>query len=354
AGKAIRAWGWQMLTDLHGPIIMSQAYEPGRRVFDYDEQEAVYAEVVRLCNEALEQLNRTGNTASRSFWQNEDLIYEGDTEKWEKFVYGLLAVNAHNLSNKAGYDPQQVIDYVDQSFSGNEDNASVRTEGSVNDDTNFFGPRRDNITNFRQTVFILGLLNGETFGITDPRLPVMLVPAPDGEYRGVQPTFGYTDMPEEERPHNLWNTPSLPEPEHEGKFLFRNDQPIPLMTYFQLQFIKAEAALEAGNRALALEAYRNGIAAHMEFCGIAAEDMNAYMASEAVAQTAGELTLSDIMLQKYIALWGWGFLETWNDLRRYSYSPDVFTGFQLPPAGRLYPDNQGKPAYRFRARYNSE
>ena len=64
------------------------------------------------------------------------------------------------------------------------------------------------------------------------------------------------------------------------------------------------------------------------------------------------------MLQKYIALWGWGLIETWNDLRRFHYGADMFkgqpvySGFKLPTT--FATANLGKPAYRVRPRYNSE
>lgn len=66
------------------------------------------------------------------------------------------------------------------------------------------------------------------------------------------------------------------------------------------------------------------------------------------------------MSQKYIALWGWGHDELWLDLRRYHYmDPDpvqknieVFRGFAIPT--NLYVDNNGKPVYRARPRYNSD
>ena len=69
-------------------------------------------------------------------------------------------------------------------------------------------------------------------------------------------------------------------------------------------------------------------------------------------KTAAELTLSDIMMQKYVALWGYGFEETWVDMRRYKYSPDIYKTYELPAA--IYPDNLGKLVYRVRPRYNSE
>jgi len=65
------------------------------------------------------------------------------------------------------------------------------------------------------------------------------------------------------------------------------------------------------------------------------------------------------MGQKYIALWGWGWVETWVDLRRYHYTDidplttqQVYKGFTLPAS--FFANNLNKPAYRFRPRFNSE
>ena len=136
-----------------------------------------------------------------------------------------------------------------------------------------------------------------------------------------------------------------------GKYIYRNNAPYPIMTYFELQFVKAEAAFRKGDRATALAAYRNGISAHMDFAGVPVADRNTYLASKAV-KTAAELTLSDIMMQKYIAMAVHGSIETWVDMRRFRYSADIYRGFTLP--NPLSVDNNGKPAYRVRPRFNSE
>ena len=103
------------------------------------------------------------------------------------------------------------------------------------------------------------------------------------------------------------------------------------MTYFELQFIKAEAAFrkQAGS-AVAHAAYLNGIGAHFDFVNtmntsangvtqIPAAAKTTYLQSAAVKQTPAELKLTDIMLQKYIGDFGWNFVESWSDLRRYHY-----------------------------------
>lgn len=394
-GYIMRALGWQMLTDYHGPVIVTQAFEPDRRVFDYDDQQVVYAEIQRLLEAGISSLERTdGLDAENSGLDKGDLIYDGDREKWKKFAYGLLAINAHRLTNKSSYDHAKVIEYVDRSFTSNADDALIRFEGTVSANTNFFGPLRNNIGTRRQTKFIVGLLDGSNpvlsdpalqgqdpapqFAdqhVKDPRLLAMLAPAPDGQYRGVSPGVGIGEWSEASmRPNTLWNTVSgnAVTPSSPRIYLFGNDEKFPLMTYAQLQFIKSEAAWIGNKKNVALEAYTNAVNAHMDFAAQYVTDPNAfnerrakYSSSETMMPTAVEnLTLSKIMLQKYIALWGWGFLDTWSDMRRYHYdldangmddgdeSNDVFQGFMLPE--ELYITNQDKPAYRARPRFNSE
>ncbi|RYE18400.1 MAG: hypothetical protein EOP42_30730 [Sphingobacteriaceae bacterium] len=76
-------------------------------------------------------------------------------------------------------------------------------------------------------------------------------------------------------------------------------------------------------------------------------------------QTPATLTLKDIMLQKYLALYAYGFVETWSDLRKYNYfdgdskGNNPYLGTFFFPAS-FYADNGGKPIQRYRPRYNSE
>ncbi|MEO7369056.1 MAG: SusD/RagB family nutrient-binding outer membrane lipoprotein, partial [Gemmatimonadaceae bacterium] len=156
------------------------------------------------------------------------------------------------------------------------------------------------------------------------------------------------------------------------RYLFDDKVRMPNMTYAELQFIKAEAAYRMGDKATALVAYKNGISASIDFVNsrnnddnqtptqITAAEKAAFLAApEIVPASPAGLTLTHIMSQKYIALWGWGHNEIWMDLRRYHYTDidpasgkQVFIGFAPPTT--LYPDNAGKIVYRIRPRFNSE
>jgi hypothetical protein len=88
---------------------------------------------------------------------------------------------------------------------------------------------------------------------------------------------------------------------------------------------------------------------------------DSYLNNSTVVPSAANLTLSHIMLQKFITMYGWGVIETWVDLRRFHYTDlDPVTGQQVyrdfaPPSGTdLFPDNFGKLVYRVRPRFNSE
>ena len=52
-GYFMKAWGWQVLTDMHGEIIVKQAIDPTRALFDYDTQEFTYTEIQRLLGLAI-------------------------------------------------------------------------------------------------------------------------------------------------------------------------------------------------------------------------------------------------------------------------------------------------------------
>lgn len=373
-GYILKAWGWQSLTDVHGEIIIKEAFNPSQSTFNYDSQEFAYQEVQRLLNLAITNLKRTDGAVDAGFLGKTDIIYKGDRTKWLKFAYGMLAMNLNHFTNKKSlYKPDDIIAAVDQSFANNSDDPLITYTGVSNDDRNFLGPTRANFNLHRQTLFTLSMMDGTQFsGVVDPRMSRMLSPSPDGQYRGLNPTFGNGGLTANQIPNNIYGYPAaVSVVGTPSRYLFDDKSKLPIMTYSQLQFIKAEAAYLKGDKSTALTAYTNGVSSHIDFVNsrnldaaqtplqITAAEKAAFLASPAIIPPVSGLTLSKIMEQKYIAQWGWGCLEQWMDLRRYHYTDldpatgnQVFAGFVIPV--NLYPDNVGKPAYRIRPRFNSE
>lgn len=133
-----------------------------------------------------------------------------------------------------------------------------------------------------------------------------------------------------------------------GSFQLRPVSDFEIMTYHEACFIKAEVLYRKGDKAGALAAYKAGIKAHLDYMqkkltawkgqSFSNPDMQpmddakiaAYLASDAVCQNAGDLKMSDIMLQKYVAM-GCS-LENWNDMRRFNYGAGNIKDF-----GVVYP-----------------
>ena len=372
-GLILKAWGWQVLTDLHGEIIVQEAIDQTKFTFNYDTQEYAYEEVRRLLDSAIVLLQRTDGAVDATYLARGDKIYNGDRTKWLKFAWGLKAINLNHYSNKTSYDPEAVIDAVDRSFTSNADDALLTYPNTQNDDINFLGRTRGNFQSYRQTQFVVGLMDGTVYnGTVDPRLSRMLSPSPDGQYRGLDPKVvgggALTAAQYPNNPHGYPGTGGIGLP---GIYLFDNKAKMPAMTYSQLQFIKAEAALHMGDRVTARAAYINGISSHIDFVNarnsdagqlptqITAAEKAAYLADPNVVPAADALGLMHIMTQKYIAQWMWGHNELWMDMRRYHYVDiDPTTGLQVYPGfvppTNLYPDNEGELVYRIRPRYNSE
>jgi hypothetical protein len=409
ASYALKAYMFQICTDYYGDMIFSEAFDDSRAYFDYDNQETIYRGIDSICRLAIKYADMA--SAKTNNMTASDFVYAGNMTKWKKFVYGLLAINYNNVSNKTGvYKPDSVIAFCNKSFTSVDDDFVVPFDATKNDNTNFFGTYRNNIGSFRQSNFLVHLLDGTTLaGNTlgpnrDPRMKHLLTASNDttngnGGFRGVDPgvgdpynalsapsayTVGSTNwINARKKVPVLWGDSLYANPSASsfstaaGKYLFNNKAVLPVMTYAEIQFIKAEAALRKNDPTTAYDAYIKGINAHFDFINrsysafrgnvnlyngapISSTERNNYLASANVKQSAANLTLTDIMSQKYIALFGWGWVETWVDLRRYHYNVDldpktgrpVYESFMFP--AQFAVDNNGKPVQRVRPRYNSE
>jgi hypothetical protein len=145
------------------------------------------------------------------------------------------------------------------------------------------------------------------------------------------------------------------------------------MTASEIQFMKAEALYYKGNKTAALAAYTQAINLNFDqlisdyeafvpaSLRMTAASRAAYLADPNVIPTdPNNLNLSRILLQKYIALYGWGGIETWVDLRRYHYNKDaegtdtVYWKFEVPSLTDLWPTNNGNFVQRCFPRGASE
>ena len=394
-GWAIRAWGWLELTNQYGDAILRQAFNTNLQQFTYDSQPEFYDSCRVICFRALDFLSRTdGNVDQKNLAIGDAFFNKGDVSKWKKFVYGTLARSYIDISAKDIFKANNfayadsAIKYANLAMSVNQDNAMVSVLGGLTSQVNnYFGPFRANIGTLRQSAYIAnlmtGLNSGAFTGISDPRAWYKLRENQGGSFKGFTPWLGSSSLVDADYPQNFWGytnnaagkylpgSTSAPTVDT-SRYVYQNTSPWPIMTAAEMQFIIAEAALRKGDNSTALAAYKKAISLDFDMLintypqhipaanKITPDIASAFISKEGVAPATG-LTLTHVMLQKYIALYGWGTHQTWIDMRKFHYTdPDPVTGkqvyadFALPAGFNLLSTNNNKPVYRCRPRYNSE
>ncbi|MBC7949556.1 MAG: SusD/RagB family nutrient-binding outer membrane lipoprotein [Chitinophagaceae bacterium] len=387
AAWALRAWSLFENTNQYGDMILREAFNTSLQTFKYEEQEEVYDSVRATCHRAISFLIRTdGNVNPTNFAASDFYFNGGSIDKWKKFVYGILARSYAYVSNKSTYSADSVIKYANLSCKINVDNITAKFANTgITGTSNYYGNLRQNVNNantaIRQAAYIADLMTGTNpgafTGAADPRAFYMLRENLNGTIKGITPWSGMTGLVLAERPRSFVSTgaDTLGYPNtDQGRYIFRNNAEFPIMTASEILFIKAEAELRKGLRAASLISYTQGISLHFDMLvekystnvapgkEITAANKAAYMANtNVIPATDAGMTLTKIMLQKYIALFGWGVHATWADMRRYHYtdldpstSQQVYAGFVVPSGTNLYTNNSGKLVYRTRPRYNSE
>ena len=271
------AYVWEALTmgtaaDLWGDIPYSEA-DPSHPTPKLDPQQQVYQTVQAKLDTAIRFLACTSATCQGP--AGVDLIYRGDPTRWTEAAHTL---KARFYLHVAARDPSAYALALAQTASG------------ISDPTHDFTTYQSNNPNERNLWFQFTVLtrNGYISGgqylvdllrtTTDPRLSQYFTPNSAGQFVGAPPGVGPGDWA------TLGGARVTP--------AFRQ----PVITYAENALIRAEAALRTGQQAVANAAY------------------NAERASQGVALKSGNVTLTDVLTEKYIALFQQ--IEAWNDYKR--------------------------------------
>ena len=304
-----------------------------------DDGQQVYNQALILLNEAISALE--GSDSSLISMGAEDLIYDGDFDKWLRAAYTFKARMQLKMMKNGGTTASDVLATINNGFTSNSDNFELFfPEGKINpyysdnilsrSTSNFFYAPNDQI---------VSMMNGTTYpfegGVVniDPRLPAIFENegAVGDPWRGFM--NGGTGESSDGEPANTYYK--------DGGYYTRADSPLIMITYAEAMFIKAEATFLAnggtttnvGANAAAYAAYMEGINASMSKIGV---DGSSYMADASVDVGQAGLMLNHIMKEKYIA--NIHNTETFSDMRRYNFSSDVFKGLAL----RLEEDSESE------------
>lgn len=253
----------------------------------YDSQESVYTAALNMIDAGIADLTAGGADGLSG---GGDIIYGGNVANWLKAANGLKArYLMHTVKRNPG-NAALALAAANASFTSNAENASFpfSTAQNGNNPLAAFGQERPNTLGVHPN--FVTLLEG------DPRATAYYV-----EVEGVLQYFdlGNSDL--------VWA---------------QDDSAMPLISYTEVMFIKAEAeAMAGGDASASLEA---AVQSSMDLNGVSAADAAAYIGG------LGNASIQTIVEEAYKAYFGFNFLQTWTNYRR--------TGFPaLTPAADASP-----------------
>ncbi len=292
--QILTAYNLATLTDMIGDVPWTEAIRPGD-IFTpvLDNQSDIYSGIFSLLDDAIANLDQESIFPSLA---DQDLIYGGDVDLWIKFAYGLKARYTMRLSLKTP-DYANVIAFADKSFTSRAEQAQFIYNGSTSQSP-FYSMFQD-----RDYYGASQSLHDKLFERNDPRDAVFFTPhpqsgseelvfAPNGQANQVQGVYSISAI-------STITAPTY------------------LLSYHEIEFLKAEAYARLNNLPAAEEALKNGITAAFRKVniGLTSADAADYYDNN-VSTRFNSDPLSEIMNQKYIAFFEEEASEAYNDYRR--------------------------------------
>lgn len=267
--KIMTAMYLGILTDHFGDIPYTEALGGADNLKPaYDSQESIYATIISLLDGGKADLVSPSSVSPGS----DDLIHGGDLSAWAATADGLKARYLNHLSNTSGYSATAVIAACDAAIDAGV-GASLAFESALNQNPWYQFTVIDRAGYISQ----FGTMYDMMTASSDPRI---------SSYR---------------------SSDSLEMPAYGSA-----TSDLPIMTEFELLFIKAEAQLANSDATGARTSLEDAIESHMTWLGIDAAAIATYI-SGLSATTDLEL----IMNEKYVAMFT--SVESWTDWRRTGY-----------------------------------
>lgn len=293
AASLLRVYFFKHMVERWGMIPYTEALQGLDNPYPkYDGQLFVYKELIKEIDAALAQITMGGATLKGDF------LFGGDMAKWETFGNSMKMVMALTLSEA---DPTTGATAFNQALPNViSSNAENLMYPFLSDDANDnawqdrFQTRVDYLISDTFANALIG--TGTDVAPEDPRLMEMADPAPNtGLYTGA--------------PYGQQNTQVANYAYITGDIIYNGARAMPIYTYAQLLFARAEAAALGWTAEDAATLYADGIQASMDQWGVAAVDATAYIAAHPYVDE------SSISYEKWVAGFLMGY-DTWTDWRR--------------------------------------
>ncbi|MGB7393919.1 MAG: SusD/RagB family nutrient-binding outer membrane lipoprotein [Pricia sp.] len=312
-----RTWAYMILVNTFGDIPYTEALDIENINPAYDDDQAIYADIIENLNSALENIN----TEVGSFGV-QDLIYNGDTTSWLTLGNSLkLKLGMHLADVNPDQAETLVSEAADNVILTNAQNATIQyVSAPPNTNPLWVDLVQSNRRDFVPADTFVEALNE----LDDPRRPIYLSDPVDGEFLGAP--YG--------------STVTYGNFSHIGDIFFTPDLEGVLFDASETNFLLAEAVERGFIAGSAEDFYNDAINLNMEYWGVSDAEASAYLAQPEVAygSATGDFR-QKIGEQKWFALYNRGF-EAWTEYRRLDFpvleAPEQ-SAFDAVPVRFTYP-----------------
>ncbi|HVI45263.1 MAG TPA: SusD/RagB family nutrient-binding outer membrane lipoprotein [Chitinophaga sp.] len=315
---ALTLWAWlyQNQTDIFGDIPYRDALRgfPDNQLQNrFDSQQSIYEDLISKLDTANALFVTDGK---KGLEQGDDLLFNtaatpANMIKWKKLCNSLrlrLLMRIAHRSSAAKQEIGKMLSAPDKyPVMISNDESAVLKYTNVKPFQNPFFSARD--YDFNGDRAMSKFFTGKLLSWNDPRLPIWCQKASDGTYTGIP--SGY-------KPEKFDSIAAIPAATL-SITLKKSNLTGTIMTWAEVEFIKAEAALRGYAPGNAQTSYENGVKASIAFWGgqVPAD----FLSRPGIAYNA---SLEQVLTQKYFALF-FNDMQQWFEYRR--------TGFPVIPRG---------------------
>lgn len=314
---------YYVLVNSFGDIPYTEALDIDNLNPIFDKQDVIYSDLLdRLDNNVISKfvMGEVG------FSSSEDIVYNGDIAKWKTFANSLKLQMGMLLADS---DPTKAQTVINAAIAGGvitsaDDNMKIAFESAAPYTNPVY---RALVLSGRNDYVPTNTIVDAMSAVNDPRMDDYFTLL-DGAYVGgiygqLNSFVNFSHVSEK-----IANEPTLE---------------APLMTYYEVEFLLAEAVERGFIAGTAETHYNNAVTASIKYWGGTDAEATAYLAEADVAYTTATGDYKQkIGTQKWLALYNRGF-ESWTEWRRLDYPilvapANALTTNNLPPFRMTYPD----------------
>jgi len=352
--KVYVVYNTAILTDLFGDIPYTEAFKGSDLMTPkIDKQEDIYKSIMETLDEAIADLKSTSDAGLGRY----DFIYGGKTANWLKFAYGLKArLLLHTIFRASDKNAvyQQIVECCNNSFESPDEQAAYNTY-----DANNWNPTFD-LQYSRDYFGVSESMCKKLIERNDPRISRILFLPYDAHITPESEDFNPVPNGTPEQAQWYYNYDCYSLAQTASTYL---------LSYHEVQFIKAEALARLGQEDAAKTCVRNALVA--AFANTEASlksaldnadntgfwfddesgDINTPLTegdaenyfNNTIAPLTGTDLLKEIMVQKYIAFYGANgeSTEAYNDIRRLKAMGENFIELANPNNATRFPLRYG-------------